>query len=74
VIDDYDEDWARLAYLLLRGPAALVQGHREYAAALTALRERYPQYRSMRLLFATHPMVRIAPTHVHLWRATAPAP
>ena len=70
VIDDYDEDWRRLAYLLVRGRAAVVADQAEYAAALVALRERYPQYRTMPLAFDTHPMVRIVPEQRHLWRAT----
>src|SRR5882724_7077496 len=41
VIDDYDEDWTRLAFLLLQGRAAVVTDRDEYAGALGALRERY---------------------------------
>lgn len=70
VIDAYDEDWTRLAYLLVRGQAALVGETTEYDAALAVLRERYPQYRAMRLSFETHPLVRIIPERRHLWRAT----
>ena len=69
VIDDYDEDWTRLAYLLVHGAAVVVADRDEYAVALAALRERYAQYRSMPLAFATHPMVRITPVRSHLWRA-----
>ena len=69
VIDDYDEDWTRLAYLLVHGAAVVVADRDEYAVALVALRERYAQYRSMPLAFATHPMVRITPVRSHLWRA-----
>jgi PPOX class probable F420-dependent enzyme len=70
VIDDYDEDWTRLAYLLVRGRAALVDLTAEYDQVLAVLRERYPQYRAMRLRFETHPLVRIVPEQRHLWRAT----
>ena len=69
VVDDYDEDWTRLAYLLVQGPAALVDDPGEYAGALEALRNRYRQYRAMPLAHATHPMVRITAAHSHLWRA-----
>lgn len=69
VIDDYGEDWTRLAYLLLQGHAARVDDRAEYERALTALRERYPQYRAMALGFDTHPMIRITPYWSHLWRA-----
>ena len=69
VIDDYDEDWTRLAYLLVHGRAASVTDAGEYAKGLDALRQRYPQYRSMPLAFETHPMVRITPSRSHWWRA-----
>lgn len=67
VIDDYLEDWTRLAYVLVQGTAALVEEEAEYAKALTLLRVRYPQYRSMALTFARNAMVRITPTRVHAW-------
>jgi PPOX class probable F420-dependent enzyme len=71
VIDDYDEDWSRLAYLLVQGEAAVVAEGEEYARGLDALRRRYPQYRAMALALPTHPMIRIAPRRAHLWRAAA---
>jgi PPOX class probable F420-dependent enzyme len=69
VIDYYDEDWSRLAYLLVQGRAALVDDSDEYATAIRTLRHRYPQYRSMALTLNTHPMVRITPQRRHLWCA-----
>lgn len=72
VVDDYDEDWSRLAYLLLHGAATLVDSEVEFATVLGVLRQRYPQYLSMALAFATHPMVRIHIRRWHLWRAAPP--
>jgi PPOX class probable F420-dependent enzyme len=69
VVDDYDADWTRLAYLLVHLDAALVDDAHEYAAALAALRERYAPYRDMALELATHPMVRLTPRRWHLWRS-----
>jgi PPOX class probable F420-dependent enzyme len=69
VIDDYDRDWSRLAFLLLHLDTAIVTDSREYAEALAALRERYPAYRDMALTIATHPLVRMLPRRWHLWRA-----
>jgi PPOX class probable F420-dependent enzyme len=71
LIDDYSENWEQLAYLLVRGRAAVVADTGEYARALAALRVRYPQYQRMPLAFATHPIVRITVEHAHLWRAAA---
>ena len=70
VIDAYDEDWTSLAYLLIHGRAAVVVDRAEYARVLSALLERYPQYRSMALAFGSHPMVRIDRERTHLWQAT----
>ncbi len=70
VIDAYDEDWSRLAYLLVHGHATRVEDAQEYAMVVNALRQRYPQYRSMRLAMATHALIRIRPERRHMWRAT----
>jgi PPOX class probable F420-dependent enzyme len=72
VVDDYDENWSRLAYLLLHCDAAVVTSELEFANTLEALRQRYPQYLGMALTFATHPMVRMQVRRWHFWRATAP--
>lgn len=65
VVDDYDEDWTRLAWVMVRGPARL---HDDHAAALGLLRQRYPQYRSMPLEDpAEHPIVRIQALRVTAW-------
>jgi PPOX class probable F420-dependent enzyme len=70
VVDDYDDDWTRLAWVLVRGPASVVDDAAAHAAALARLRTRYPQYRGMALDDpAAHPIVRIAPTRVRSWRA-----
>jgi len=42
VVDDYDEDWTRLAYVLVRGPARVVEEATAHAGALRLLRARYP--------------------------------
>lgn len=67
VIDDYADDWSQLAYVLVSGQAALVEHEEEYQRALGLLRERYPQYRAMTLLFSHNSMIRITPSKVHAW-------
>jgi PPOX class probable F420-dependent enzyme len=69
VVDDWDEDWTRLAWLLVRGPAAIVTDERAHASALALLRARYPQYVGMTLTPERNPIVRITPAHVTCWRA-----
>jgi len=69
VVDDWDEDWTRLAFLLVRGPAREVQDATAHAAAIQLLRRRYPQYAAMELDDPrAHPVVRIEPARVVLWR------
>lgn len=73
VVDDWDEDWTRLAWVLVRGHAAIVDDAAAHAAALVLLRARYPQYRAMALDDpVAHPVVRIVPTRVRIWRASGP--
>src|SRR6266704_1888055 len=70
VVDDYDEDWTRLAYVLVRGPARVVEAVAAHAGALRLLRARYPQYGRMALDDPTaHPVVRIQPARIVVWRA-----
>ena len=70
VVDDYDEDWSRLAWVMVRGPARELSPPTEHAAALALLRARYPQYREMALDDTlAHPVVRIEPARVIAWRA-----
>ena len=71
VVDDYDDDWSRLAYLLVRGPAAIVDAAPAHAAALVRLRARYPQYVAMALDDPERsPLLRLEPVRVTFWRAT----
>jgi len=70
VVDDYDDDWTRLAWVLVRGRATMVEDPLQHAAALALLRARYPPYRAMPLDDpAAHPVVRIAADVVTSWRA-----
>jgi PPOX class probable F420-dependent enzyme len=48
-MDRWDEDWRRLAWVMLHGRAEILADGAEHDAAQERLRERYPQYRSMEL-------------------------
>ena len=68
VIDDYSEDWGRLAYVMITGAAEIITPVSEtakHARAVEALREKYPQYR----LMAIHerPMIKITPSQIKRW-------
>jgi PPOX class probable F420-dependent enzyme len=49
LIDDYDEDWARLAWVRLDGVAEVLASGKEQAQALRLLREKYAQHQPMQL-------------------------
>ncbi len=67
VIDHYEEDWNRLAYVLIRGIARIVDDDAEYAHAIQHLRHKYAQYHAMLLTQEKNPAVRIDPERVHAW-------
>ena len=49
VVDRWDEDWTRLGWVMLRGPAEILTDGAEHDRAQALLRSRYPQYRRMAL-------------------------
>ena len=60
LIDEYDEDWTRLWYVLIRGKAELIpdSAHLEHASAIRKLRAKYPQY-ARGMLSDDAPIIRI---------------
>jgi len=70
VVDDWDEDWTQLAWVMVRGPVTFVDDAAAHAAALALLRARYSQYRAMALDDPVqHPVIRLSPERVNVWRA-----
>ena len=49
VVDRYDEDWGRLGWVMVRGPAEILESGREHDRAQEILRDRYAQLRDMEL-------------------------
>ncbi|MEA2610033.1 MAG: hypothetical protein QOJ75_2276 [Chloroflexota bacterium] len=83
LVDRWDEDWTRLAWLRCHGTASVLEpagGARpasgdaaEHRAAMAALRAKYPQYATHDL--AGRPVVRIVIERVSSWAAEpGPAP
>ena len=68
VLDDYDEDWSRLWYILIRGQAEVLQVGAERETAIKLLRGKYPQYRRMEI--EDSPVIKIRPTKVIGWDHT----
>ena len=71
VADVYDDgDWSRLGFVLLRARARILEAApggdgSEHSRALRALREKYPQYRGMRL--EERPVIAADITSVTTW-------
>ncbi|HEY8517604.1 MAG TPA: TIGR03668 family PPOX class F420-dependent oxidoreductase [Candidatus Binatia bacterium] len=67
VVDRWDEDWSKLGYVLVTGRAERLRDDARRAAAIAALRERYPQYVAMDLDPSRHEVVALAIERVHAW-------
>jgi PPOX class probable F420-dependent enzyme len=65
VLDRYDEDWSRLAWVLVQGTATVLDTGPEHSRALIALREKYPQYRVMAL--EDRPVISVTVERVSSW-------
>jgi PPOX class probable F420-dependent enzyme len=70
VVDHWDEDWRRLAWVSVEGPAEIRDTGPERAAAVRALLEKYPQYGSLGGAVAIGPVIRIGAERVRAWRWT----
>lgn len=47
VIDDYNEDWQRLGFVMINGKARLLEDGPRQAKAVEMLNRKYPQYAAM---------------------------
>jgi PPOX class probable F420-dependent enzyme len=69
VIDDYSEEWNRLVHVLISGDAEILSAGgddpSEHTRAVELLREKYPQYRSMKL--GERPIIKITPARIKRW-------
>jgi PPOX class probable F420-dependent enzyme len=65
VVDRYVEDWRALAYVLASGHAKILPAGRKHRRAISLLRRKYPQYRSMAL--EERPMIVITPKRWKIW-------
>jgi PPOX class probable F420-dependent enzyme len=65
VVDRYDEDWSRLGWVMVRGPARVLEVGSEHDEAQAALRQRYPQLAAMRI--EGLPVVAVRIEHASSW-------
>ena len=68
VVDRYDEDWMKLAWVLLEGVATILETGDERAEAATALAAKYLQYRGGGL--DDRPVVRVVIERTVQWNAS----
>lgn len=66
IADRYAEDWSLLAFVMVRGKAALIKpGEEEHQTAVRLLRGKYHQYERMRI--EENPVIAIRPEKVASW-------
>ena len=67
VIDRYNENWKKLAFVLIQGRARILLRGEQHRGAVRLLRKKYPQYR--RMAIQDRPMIRIVPNYFRSWGA-----
>ncbi len=65
IVDRYDENWKRLAYVLIFGTAKILTKGAKHRKAVLLLRRKYPQYRKMAI--DERPVISIKPTRWKSW-------
>jgi PPOX class probable F420-dependent enzyme len=71
VVDEYDEDWTKLRWVMLEGTAAVMADGPDRERALGALVAKYPQYGTMELAKTAGDVLMIMPARLVAWRADA---
>lgn len=66
IVDDYSEDWRKLAWVQLRGNAQFFEEGSEQVTGVALLHEKYPQYADMSL--RNQPIIVIQLSHISSWR------
>ncbi|HEX9496655.1 MAG TPA: TIGR03668 family PPOX class F420-dependent oxidoreductase [Candidatus Limnocylindria bacterium] len=67
VVDRWSEDWNKLAYVLVEGPAEILEDGTERDEALILLTAKYPQYDDLPL--AGNPVIKLTAEHTVEWHA-----
>ncbi len=67
IIDEYDEDWSRLRFVIIHGTAGIESAGAEHNRAVKRLGKKYPQYQTMALAEGVNPVIVITPTKIIPW-------
>ncbi|HUR71920.1 MAG TPA: TIGR03668 family PPOX class F420-dependent oxidoreductase [Candidatus Limnocylindrales bacterium] len=65
VVDHYEENWRKLAYVLVFGTARILQSGAKHRSAVKLLRRKYRHYRSMAI--HQRPMIAITAKRIVRW-------
>ena len=65
IVDHYDEDWARLGWVMLRGHAEVLCEGKEHGDAQAVLQSRYPQLAAMQI--ASYPVIAVRIQRTTSW-------
>jgi PPOX class probable F420-dependent enzyme len=68
VIDEYEEDWTRLRYVIIQGEADLLTDGPQFAHGVDLLVAKYSQYRTLGLPRERGLMIRVTPSRVSAWQ------
>jgi PPOX class probable F420-dependent enzyme len=74
VVDVWDEDWSRLAWVIVEGRAEVLTAGAVYTRAVELLVAKYPQYRVLTLDREHGALIAVVPERLLSWRASAIAP
>ena len=67
VVDRWSEDWRQLAYMLIEGPAVVLEDGRERDEALILLTAKYPQYDDLPLI--DNLVIKVTAERTVTWKA-----
>lgn len=68
VVDEWDEDWARLRYVIVEGRGDVLTDGAEFSRAIDLLVAKYPQYRTLGLSRESGAVIRVAPDRMLPWK------
>ena len=67
LVHHYEEDWQQLYYVMMRGPATILEAGTERARAFTLLEKKYAQYRHRQLSSSDGLVIKITPDRITQW-------
>jgi len=68
VIDEYEEDWTKLRYVIIQGCAELLTDGPQFSHGVDLLAAKYAQYRTLGLARERGLMIRVTPSRVSAWQ------